>query len=147
MKDFFKDLLQYNFYYNKKLIEQFELNENQISEKAKLLLTHLINAQNIWNHRILQTSTIFGIWETMALEKLKEINFNNLETSKKILEYEDLEKIITYKNSQNIEYQNITKDIIYHYLNHSTYHRAQIATEIKNCGLEAISSDYIFYKR
>ena len=85
MKEFFEDLLDYNFFYNEKFIEQFELNENQISEKSKLLLTHLINAQNIWNHRILKNTTIFGIWETLPLDELKVLNSNNLETSKNIL--------------------------------------------------------------
>lgn len=147
MKAYFEDLLQYNFYYNEKLIEIFESNEGNISEKAKLLLTHLINAQNIWNHRILRKTAMFGIWETLPLKKLAEINFNNLETSKDILENEDFEKKISYKNSKGEEFENILKDIIFHYLNHSTYHRAQIATEMKNNGLEPLNSDFITYKR
>ncbi|SFH79234.1 DinB family protein [Halpernia frigidisoli] len=147
MREFFEDLLNYNFYYNEKLIEFLDKNDNQISEKAKLLLTHLINAQNIWNHRILHSTTIFGVWETLPLEKLQETNLKNLETSNKILENEDFERLINYENSNGEKFENVLKDIMFHYLNHSTYHRAQIATEIKNSGLEPINSDFIAYKR
>ena len=44
MKDFFKEILIYNFEMNEKLIEIFEKNSDKISEKAKLLFSHLINA-------------------------------------------------------------------------------------------------------
>lgn len=39
------------------------------------------------------------------------------------------------------------KDIMFHIVNHSTYHRAQIATELKDHGIEPLKTDYILYKR
>ncbi|QLH28398.1 MAG: hypothetical protein HWD63_02710 [Candidatus Parvibacillus calidus] len=38
------------------------------------------------------------------------------------------------------------KDIIFHIINHSTYHRGQIAMEFRQSGLEPLNTDYIFYK-
>ena len=147
MKDFFEDLLKYNFIENEKIISFFEINEGKISKKAEVLFSHLVGAQNIWNHRILNNPPMFGIWEPFPLSELKLLNNNNLETSRNILENDVLERVIEYKNSKGKIFENSLKHIIFHYINHSTYHRAKIANEIKNSGLEAISSDYIFYKR
>ncbi len=147
MKDFFKDLLQYNYHYNKELIAAFEATPEKISEKANLLLSHLINAQNIWNNRILGGNSS-GVWDIFPLETLKILNKKNLEISYSILDSEeDLEKIISYQNSTGQPFENKLKDIIFHYLNHSTYHRAQIASEFKNNGLSPLVTDFIFYKR
>lgn len=146
MKDFFKDLLLYNDTFNRKYIDFCREHQEKISEKALLLLSHLINAQNIWNTRILG-GNILGVWDVFPFEKLKKLNEKNLKTSLEILENEDLEKGIPYTNSKGEKFENKLKDIIFHYNNHCTYHRAQIATEIKNAGLEPPISDYIFYKR
>lgn len=146
MKEYFLDILKYNFDINEKLLQYFEDNQSLISEKAHLLLTHLINAQHLWNKRIISEELVYGIWETLPFEKLHEINLENFEISKKILATEDLEKTIYYKNIKGEDFQRKLKDIIFHYTNHSTYHRAQIATELKNSGLEPIITDYIYYK-
>lgn len=85
MKDFFLDILEYNHTYNLQLLEVFENHSDKIPEKAQLLLSHLINAQKIWNSRILSSELISGIWETIPLSQLKEIEFENYKTSKKSL--------------------------------------------------------------
>lgn len=147
MKDFFLDLFQYNYIYNEKLLDLFEVHENQISQKSKLLLSHLINAQNLWNFRILNEKHVYGVWETIPPEILRKMNAENLRISQQIIASENLEKMVSYFNSKGDPFENKLQDIIFHYLNHSTYHRAQIATEMKNSGLEPINSDFISYKR
>ena len=102
MKDFFKEILIYNFEMNEKLIEIFEKNSDKISEKAKLLFSHLINAQNLWNRRILSTDLVYGVWEIIPFEILKKMNTENLETSENILENFNLETIINYKDRKSV---------------------------------------------
>lgn len=147
MKEFFKDILLYNFSMNEELMNFFEDNSEKISEKAHLLLTHLINAQHLWNKRIISEALVYGIWETFPIETLRKINAENLENSYKILDEDDLERVIFYKNTKGEIFQRKLKDIIFHYTNHSTYHRAQIATDMKINNLEPIVTDYIYYKR
>lgn len=146
MKEYFLDILKYNFDINEKLLQFFEDNQSLISEKAHLLLTHLINAQHLWNKRIVSEELVYGIWEMLPFEKLHEINLENFEISKKILATEDLERIIFYKNIKGKDFKRKLKDIIFHYTNHSTYHRAQIATELKTNGINPPATDFIHYK-
>lgn len=145
--DFFKDAFEYNYHFNQELIELFESNKQIIPEKSIQLLNHLINAQQIWNERILEQQPSVGVWEIRSLENLKNVNENNYNKSLSILNNTQLNQKIVYKNSKGIEFSNTVQDIIFHVINHSTYHRAQIASDLKANGIEPINTDYIFYKR
>jgi len=71
----------------------------------------------------------------------------NYDRTLKILEKIEPEKMIVYSNSKGETFTNLVKDIIFHIINHSTYHRGQIAMEFRQSGLEPLNTDYIFYKR
>ncbi len=86
-------------------------------------------------------------WDDIKDGKFKEINTANLETTQEIIDQFDPEKIIAYSNTRGEKFSNKVLEILYHIFNHSTYHRAQIVTDLKSHGLEAINTDYIFYKR
>src|SRR5690606_33861870 len=113
MKDFFLDLFQYNFMYNEKLLDLFEMEEVKISQKSKLLLSHLINAQNLWNLRILEEKQVYGVWETIPLELLRKMNQKNLDISIQIISLENLEKTVRYLDSKGNPFQNKLQDIIF----------------------------------
>lgn len=144
---FFKDAFEYNYHFNQELIQLFENNKQIIPEKSIQLLNHLINAQQIWNERILNEKNAVDVWEIRSLESLKNHNKINYNKSLSILNNSKLSQKIVYKNSKGIEFLNTVQDVIFHIINHSTYHRAQIASDLKANGIEPINTDYIFYKR
>lgn len=145
--DFFKELLEYNFHANSKLLKMFQDNDERISEKSIQLVNHLLNAHQIWNERILDTKNICDVWEIRPLHRLDEINEINHKQTLLILDTIDLNKVVHYKTSKEINFSNSIRDILFHVINHSNYHRAQIATDVKQSGIEPINTDYIFYKR
>lgn len=147
MKPFFKELFQYSFTMNQQLIEELKHNEAHFSEKALELLNHIINAQQIWNSRIKSVPEPTKVWELHPSVQLETINKNNYQQSLAILDEMELDHNIHYKNSRGQEFTNTVRDILFHVINHSTYHRAQIATEMKQAGLKPLTTDYIFYKR
>lgn len=144
---FFKDTFEYNYYCNQQLIQLFEKEQQNIPEKSIQLLNHLINAQEIWNARILNQKPDIEVWEIHPLEDLKKINETNYSESLHILETIDLSQEINYQNSKGISFTNSVQDILFHVINHATYHRAQIATDLKSHNIVPLNSDYIFYKR
>lgn len=146
MKEEFKELFKYNNYFNQKLIALFSENLQSISDKNMKLINHLINAQQVWSARITNEKE-FEVWQINNWNELSNIDNQNYSESLKIIDNNNLDNIIEYKNSKGIKFSNKIKDILFHVINHSTYHRAQIATELKNCGIEPINTDYIFYKR
>ncbi|MPT32965.1 MAG: damage-inducible protein DinB [Chryseobacterium sp.] len=146
MKEHFIDLLEYNSHFNQLLIESYLENKDSFNEKMISLLNHILNAQQIWNSRIIIGSS-FGVWQINPDEKLLEINQSNFKNSIKILNERNLDEIIVYKNSKGDDFQNSIQGILFHFINHSTYHRGQLVMLMKQAGLEPINTDYIFYKR
>lgn len=146
MKEEFKELFTYNNHFNQKLIALLSENLQSISDKNLRLINHLVNAQQIWNARIASEEE-FEVWQVNKWEELLRIDNENYSKSIEIIDSSKLDNIIEYANSKGIKFSNKIKDILFHIINHSTYHRAQIATELKNCGIEPINTDYVFYKR
>lgn len=145
--DFFKDAFEYTYHFNQELIQFFQNEQIIVPDKSIQLLNHLINAQQIWNERILNEPNTIGVWEIRALGNLKTINQKNYHQSLSILDTIALDKKIDYANSKGTVFSNTAQDILFHTINHATYHRAQIATDLKANGIEPINTDYIFYKR
>jgi len=146
MKEHFHDLLKYNQHFNQLLIENYLENSSLWCEKSKNVLNHILNAHHIWNARILNENG-FGVWQINPDDSLLEINNYNFQNSCKTLDERDLTEKIIYTNSKGNKFENSIQEIIFHFTNHSTYHRGQIAMLMKQAGLEPINTDYIFYKR
>ncbi|MBD0724999.1 damage-inducible protein DinB [Flavobacterium sp. L1I52] len=144
---FFKDTFEYNWHCNQELLELFEKEQQNIPEKSIQLLNHLINAHQIWISRILEQKASVGVWEIQSLEELKNHNTANFNQSMAILKTMDLGMKINYSNSKGISFSNSAQDILFHVINHSTYHRAQITSDLKTNNIDPLNSDYIFYKR
>lgn len=147
MKQFFKELFEYGHHFNQKLFEVISDNPDKTPEKAERLFNHVLNAHQIWNYRIDPKQPPFGVWELHAISDLKNIDQTNYEQTLQILDKFDLTETINYANSKGQTFSNSIPDILFHVVNHSTYHRGQIATEFKHHGLEPLVTDYIFYKR
>lgn len=147
MKTFFKELFEYSHHFNQKLWAIFNGNPGKTSEKAVNLYNHILNAHQIWNNRIEPKQAVFGVWDIHPIQDCKNIDISNYENSLLILDKFDLYETINYTTSKGQAFSNSIRDILFHAINHSTYHRGQIATEFKQAGLDPLVTDYIFYKR
>ncbi|HTE28447.1 DinB family protein [Flavitalea sp.] len=146
MKDFFKELFDYGHSVNQQLAEIFTLNRERTSEKSVKLFNHILNAHQIWNSRIEPGQTPFEVWADHPIEKCKLIDNSNYENTLIILEKYDINNRIDYKRRGQAA-SNSIRDILFQVINHSTYHRGQIATEFRLKGIEPLVSDYILYKQ
>ncbi len=147
MKGFLHQLFDYNFYCNKKLIEQCGTMK-KVPKKSITLFSHILNAHHVWNQRILGKPSEFLIWQEHDLDNWGDIHYENQRTSFEIItNTDDFSKRIDYENSQGRTYANELKDILFHIVNHSTHHRGQILANFREKGVEPEALDYIFYKR
>lgn len=147
MKDFFKDLYAYNYHSNQQLCEVFEKKGSLLPSKAITLFSHILNAHHIWIKRMSGFQPDYGVWQEHNMDTFKTVDTVNYDVSIHIIEQSDLNTIVYYNNTKGEAFQNTVRDILFHVINHSTYHRAQIATEFRKYGLEPIMTDYIFYRR
>lgn len=147
--NYFIHLFEYNNWATTKAAESVIAQIPKEGRPAELL-SHIISSQKIWLGRIINRSIIADPWEKVSPEKYinqsKELTFewiNFLES----VEENDLDTKIDYKNTKGEMFTNTIKDILTHVINHSTYHRAQIAQLVRQSGGEPAKTDYIVYQR
>lgn len=144
---FLKELFEYNKASNDTLIVLLVENEDKLTEKIIPLINHIINAHQIWNNRIESNEMSFGVWEIHKFRDLERLNHSNYERSLELMADFKSDHVIGYQTTKGQSFKNSVRDILFHILNHSSHHRAQIASEMKKCGIDPPLLDYIFYKR
>ena len=147
MKTFFNQLFDYNFYCNKKLIDKC-IEVVEVPEKSELFFSHILNAHNIWNSRILGKQPDYTVFEKHPIKAWEDIHYENQRSSFEIIvNTVDFEKHIPYENTKQRSFSNTVGEMLFHVINHSTHHRGQISADFRNNGIEPLELDYIFYKR
>jgi uncharacterized damage-inducible protein DinB len=149
MKDFV-NLFNYNDWANLESLDSLEKMENP-NEKAIGIFSHLIIAQILWLSRVKKDTFQFKtFWEILPP---KDARIISKDSSRAWLEFirnkseNDFEISYSYKNSKGESFDSKLKDIIIHVINHSTYHRGQIAVLVRESGGIPAMTDYIHYSR
>ena len=138
------ETIQYTQIADSKLITIFK--QHKVSENAIIMFSHVLSAQHIWASSILGAYPKYQVWDVFNVDLFEKISKENFDLIAQVLKNYSLEKEISYANSKG-SYKGIVKDILFHIVNHSTYHRAQIATIFKLEGIEPPITDYIILKR
>lgn len=148
MKQYFLKLYQYNAWANKRVINC--LNRQNIGdEKILSVMGHIVAAQFLWLHRIkgLPPADV-KLWGEYSLPQLTTMAE---EVGKLWLEFvestDNFNRELTYNNYVGEPYVNNVEMIMIHLVNHSSYHRAQIAMLLRQKGFEPINTDFITYDR
>jgi uncharacterized damage-inducible protein DinB len=148
MKKYFLKLYQYNAWANKRVLNA--LNRQHVDDKKILsLLGHVVAAQYLWLHRIkgLPPPDV-KLWDEYELEAL------NLSAEKAGLQWlefvennDDFDRQLSYRNYTGDPYTTNVEMIMIHLVNHSSYHRAQIAMLLRQKGFKPVNTDFITYDR
>lgn len=147
MNAFFHQLFDYNFYCNRLIID-FGVKSGGLPGRSAELFSHILSVHHRWNHCILEDTPKYEGWQEHKLEDWEEIHYENQRSTFEIITNNDnFDRRIDYVNKQGETLTNSLQDILFHIVNHSTHHRAQLAAEFKAAGLDPLVLDYIFYKR
>ena len=146
MKDFFKDLFGYHRHTNQELLGILLENESILSKRTTTLYSHIINAHQIWNARILN-DVAYGVNDLHTLEECAKYDQENYLNSLKIVANHALDERISYRNSKGNTFENSIREMLFQVINHTTHHRGQIISDLRQKGVTPPVTDYIFYKR
>src|SRR6185369_6098875 len=149
----------YNLWANKKIADFLvtltdeQLDKEIISSFSSLKKTvlHVWDAQHIWLVRMQGGS--LGTLPGKNFSGTSEDLVNGfLKSSQELVDFVEssgenfLLTPLRYKNLAGEEYKNKISDIIQHVMNHSTYHRGQIITMLRQLGFTKLfSTDYITF--
>jgi len=146
MKTFYDSLFKYNRICNDESIKVAMANPENISNKCLELLAHLHNVHAIWNSRILGEADPVKSWEHHDLAMLPQLNAENSRISLEIVAQRSLNETIEFQTANGDTFYATIRDILFQIINHSTYHRGQIAVEFRKRGLVPLLTDYMLYK-
>jgi uncharacterized damage-inducible protein DinB len=143
-------MLEYDKWANERALNSL-ISFDDAPVKAVELFSHIIISQFIWLDRILGKQPIYKTtWDKYPLSECNELYksanngwINYVKNSSD----SDMDKEIEYQNTKGETYRNRISDVIIHVINHSTYHRGQIASLVRNAGGTPAVSDFIVYKR
>ena len=148
MKKYFLKLYQYNGWANDRVLNCMK---SQVvkDEKILTLMGHILAAQYLWLHRVRALpAPKVKLWGSYTLAQLLDMA---PDIGKQWLEFvestDEFDRELTYRNYVNDLYTNNVETIMIHLVNHSSYHRAQIAMLLRQKGMEPVNTDFITYDR
>lgn len=139
----------YTDWANTLLLETLRGYSDAVPSICLRLLSHIMNAQVIWLSRINGVPSPVSVWTEHDLTTCEHYHRTASEELGQIVKayVPEQNQLIDYKDSKNVAYQNSLQDILLHIFNHGSYHRAQIAMEMRRNGLEPINTDYLIFAR
>jgi len=145
LKEFFLDKFEYDFECNKRWGNILHEHYDDLNDYIKRSYSHILNVHHIWISRLKNQepeSFSFDILPTNSWEKLA--NQNYLQTID-FLEGKDIKDHLKYSDEEGVRLEKNVVDVLYHILNHSVHHRAQISRELRLKGIEPPSFNFIAY--
>src|SRR5688572_24455054 len=148
MKQYFLKLYQYNAWANKRVLDCL-VRQHVGDEKIISVMGHVIAAQFLWLHRIqgLPPAEV-KLWGEYKLEQLVSMSGDITQRwIQFVTDTEDFNRDLSYNNYVGDPYITNVEVIMIHLINHSSYHRAQVAMLLRQKGFEPINTDFITYDR
>jgi uncharacterized damage-inducible protein DinB len=155
-----QELYAYNAWANEQVIqsitgissEVFEQDLKSSHRSIRGTVAHIASAEWIWLRRWKGSSPrqllSEGEFTTVgkAVARWKEIEIELADFTRQLKE-SDLERVFSYTTTEGKEFSNILWQAMQHLVNHSSYHRGQIAALLRQTGQTPQSTDLIKYYR
>lgn len=111
------------------------------------LMSHVVNAQTNWLNRLNGDGAVSALWESHPMDLIDQLNFETLQGLKAAMDRYagDFAHKVGYKNLSGVFFENTVSDILTQVFNHGTYHRAQIAMDLREKGFDPVNTDYIAF--
>jgi uncharacterized damage-inducible protein DinB len=156
-----RTLYEYNYWAKARIMnvvetlshDQFTKNLGSSHGGVHGTLVHIMGAEEIWLKRWQGTSP-------SSFYKAEDFpTFDAVENHWKMVEHEmmgychmlktenDIQRVVTYKDLKGNQYSQLLWQAMQHLVNHSTYHRGQVVTMLRQLGVKPIGTDLITFYR
>ncbi|MGB3180416.1 MAG: DinB family protein [Cyclobacteriaceae bacterium] len=148
-KEHFQQAFLYNRTANEAVIAPY-LHLDAIPDKANAVISHLLQAQNIWVSRIdPEKKAIADPWAPISVADWLSVNDSSHDDILGIVSHytDAYDSDVVYANSMGKGFHNSVSEILHHLLYHGSYHRGQLSLLLRQYGQQPPVTDYIFYLR
>ena len=114
------------------------------------LFAHILGAERVWLSRIEGSQSPIAVWPKLTLDESERILDENAKGFRRVLSNlpsAGLQKPIAYKNSAGDQFTSTIEDMLTQVITHGSYHRGQIAAQVRAAGGTPNPTDYIAYIR
>jgi len=153
-------LYDYNRWANERVLESlqpigqdvFTRNKQASHGSIRGIIAHIAGAEWIWLERWKGSSPVGLLPESefetveMAAQRLRKIDVD-LQQFTTGLTQADLDGSRDYRTTEGKAYSNVLSEMLFHLANHSSYHRGQITTLLRQAGAAPQSTDFILFIR
>lgn len=114
------------------------------SPEALRRIAHVLSAEKLWLERLRGEPQKMPVWPTVTMDECVALADEiRRQWAKYLQECQGFDKEVEYRNTKGEQWSSRVEDILTHVLMHSTYHRGQVALELRTSGAEPASTDFI----
>jgi uncharacterized damage-inducible protein DinB len=142
--EYFGKLLRYDAWANGESLQS--LRGGGAPEKAMRWMGHIVGSGTLWLARLRQEPQTMPVWPELDFDACAAGIARLADGWPEYLNRlgpEDLEESIGYRNTRGEYWTSSVPDILTHVTIHAAYHRAQIASALRESGREPASTDFI----
>ena len=148
VKDFVR-LFAFDDWANRECLSAMKASSS-VSTETLGRMAHILSAERLWLERILKQPPSLPVWPAASIDdclaladELSSAWQTYLARLGNQFAPGSLEDIVEYRNSKGEPWSSRVEDILTHVLFHSTYHRGQIAMQMRAAGHEPAYTDFI----
>ena len=125
--------------------------DGQPEPQAARLFAHVASVEHLWFARIQSRAPDFAVWpESMSTSEAAALASEHADLYERLVRdatESELAHLVAYRNSKGRDFESRVSDIVTHVAMHGSYHRGQIARQLRAAGREPPYTDYIEYTR
>ena len=115
-------------------------------------MVHLVGVEKLWLSRLIgkPESSVIRLQDAPTLKQLKSTWEDVAARMARFLAKLDdrsLQQAVPYTTTEGEQFSNSNQQILQHVVNHSSYHRGQIAAMMRQVGAEPVNTDLIAFFR
>ncbi len=115
-------------------------------------MAHLVGVEKLWLSRLIgkPENSILRLQDAPTLKQLKSAWEDVAARMARFLvklDNKSLQQAVSYTTTEGEKFSNSNQQILQHVVNHSSYHRGQIAAMMRQAGAEPLNTDLIAFFR
>lgn len=152
MKELLQQMARYNIWANKQFIDILLKTDDKILDKEitssfpsiRTTVYHMWSAEDIWQQRLLlveQPVWAQSVFEGSfgdAVEKWRQVSQGLADFVDKQYNDESFTHVLQYYNLKKVSIKMPVYKVLMHVFNHTTYHRGQLVTMMRQAGIKKI---------
>lgn len=154
----FRLLYEYNAWANRRVLEacgalsdeQFTRDLGSSFRSVRDTLVHIFGAEWIWLERW-QGRSPMALPPAMEFHTLGSVRARWAELERDLMDFvagvsvAGLDRVIEYRNTRGNQFAYPLRSMLQHLVNHGTYHRGQVATLLRQLGVQPRPTDLLRY--